>query len=225
MIAAVIFDMDGTLIDSVDLHAVSWQRTFAQFGHQIDLAAIRSQIGKCGDQLMPVFLSEEEVDRLGPDMEQFRKDLFQQECLPKVRGFAGVPDLFRRILADGKRTAIASSAKQDELAAFEEIAGIRGLVSEETSSDDAERSKPFPDIFQAALQRLAIPADQAVVIGDSPHDAEAAGAAGIVTIGVLCRGFAEADLRSAGCAEIYQDPEDLLRNYDRSLLGPSSTRS
>jgi phosphoglycolate phosphatase-like HAD superfamily hydrolase len=212
MIAAVIFDMDGTLIDSVDLHAVSWQRTFVQFGHQIDYAAIRAQIGKGGDQLMPVFLSEEEVDRLGPDMEQFRKDLFQQECLPKVRGFAGVPDLFRRILADGKRTAIASSAKQDELADFEEIAGVRDLISEETSSDDAKRSKPFPDIFQAALKRLSLSADQA-------------GAAGIITIGVLCGGFPEADLRSAGCAEIYQDPQDLLRNYDRSLLGPSSTRS
>ncbi|HWL69545.1 MAG TPA: HAD family hydrolase [Geminicoccus sp.] len=219
MITAVIFDMDGTLIDSVDLHAASWQRTFTQFGFQIDFTAIRSQIGKGGDQLMPVFLSEEEVDRLGADMEQFRKHLFQQECLPKVRGFAGVPDLFRRILTDDKRTAIASSAKQDELASFEEIAGVRGLVSEKTSSDDAQRSKPFPDIFQAALKRLAIPADQAVVIGDSPHDAEAAGAAGIVTIGLLCGGFPEADLRRAGCAEIYRDPKDLLRNYDLSLLG------
>jgi HAD superfamily hydrolase (TIGR01549 family) len=219
MIAAVIFDMDGTLIDSVDLHAASWQRTFAQFGHQIDFAAIRSQIGKGGDQLMPVFLPDDEVERLGKEMEQFRKDLFMHEYLPKVRGFPGVPDLFERILADGKRTAIASSAKQDELATFRKIASVEGLVSEVTSSDDAERSKPFPDIFQAALQRLSLPADQAVVVGDSPHDAVAARAAGIVTIGVLCGGFPEADLREAGCAEIYQDPQDLLQNYDRSILG------
>jgi phosphoglycolate phosphatase-like HAD superfamily hydrolase len=219
MIAAVIFDMDGTLIDSVDLHAASWQRTFAQFGHQIDYAAIRSQIGKGGDQLMPVFLPDDEVERLGKEMEQFRKDLFMHEYLPKVRGFPGVPDLFGRILADGKRTAIASSAKQDELATFRKIASVEGLVSEVTSSDDAERSKPFPDIFQAALQRLSLPADQAVVVGDSPHDAVAARAVGIVTIGVLCGGFPEADLREAGCAEIYQDPQDLLQNYDRSILG------
>ncbi|HWL71338.1 MAG TPA: HAD family hydrolase [Geminicoccus sp.] len=219
MIAAVIFDMDGTLIDSVDLHAASWQRTFAQFDHQIDYAAIRAQIGKGGDQLMPVFLPDEEAERVGPKMERFRKDLFKQDYLAKVRGFPEVPDLFRRILADGKRTAIASSAKQDELAAFEKAAGIEGLVSEQTSSDDAERSKPFPDIFQAALQRLSLPADQAVVIGDSPHDAVAARAAGMTIIGVRCEGFAEADLRKAGCVEIYQDPQDLLRNYDRSLLG------
>jgi HAD superfamily hydrolase (TIGR01549 family) len=218
MIAAVIFDMDGTLIDSVDLHAASWQRTFAQFGHQIDYAAIRSQIGKGGDQLMPVFLQDDEVERFSAEMEQFRKDLFMQEHLPNVRGFPGVPDLFRRILADGKRTAIASSAKQDELATFSKIAGVEGLVSEVTSSDDAKRSKPFPDIFQAALQRLSLPADQAVVVGDSPHDAVAARAAGIVTIGVLCGGFLEADLREAGCAEIYQDPQDLLQSYDRSIL-------
>jgi HAD superfamily hydrolase (TIGR01509 family) len=218
MIAAVIFDMDGTLIDSVDLHAASWQRTFAQFGHQIDDAAIRAQIGKGGDQLMPVFLSDDEVERAGKEMEQFRKELFAREYLHQVRGFPGVPDLFRRILADGKRTAIASSAKKDELAAFEEAAGVKGLVSEETSSDDAERSKPFPDIFQAALQRLSLPAEQAVVVGDSPHDAVAARAAGIATIGVLCGGFAEADLREAGCIEIYRDPQDLLQNYDRSFL-------
>jgi HAD superfamily hydrolase (TIGR01509 family) len=218
MIAAVIFDMDGTLIDSVDLHAASWQRTFARFGHQIDYAAIRAQIGKGGDQLMPVFLPEDEIERSGKEMEQFRKELFAQEYLPQVRGFPGVSNLFRRILADGKRTALASSAKKDELAAFEEAAGVKGLVSEETSSDDAERSKPFPDIFQAALQRLSLPADQAVVIGDSPHDAVAAHAAGIATIGVLCGGFPEADLREAGCIEIYRDPQDLLQNYDRSFL-------
>jgi phosphoglycolate phosphatase-like HAD superfamily hydrolase len=141
-----------------------------------------------------------------------------REYLPQVRGFPGAPDLFRRILADGKRTAIASSAKKDELAAFEEAAGVKGLVSEETSSDDAERSKPFPDIFQAALRRLSLPADQTMVIGDSPHDAVAAHAAGIATIGVLCGGFAEADLREAGCIEIYRDPQDLLQNYDRSFL-------
>jgi HAD superfamily hydrolase (TIGR01549 family) len=218
MIEAVIFDVDGTLVDSVDQHAQAWQRAFAHFGHEIDFAGIRAQIGKGGDQLMPVFLSTEEVERRGKEIEDYRKALFQREYLPHVRGFPKVRNLFERILADGKRIALASSAKGDELMAYKKAADIVDLVDAETSSDDAERSKPHPDIFEAALARLELPPHCAIVIGDSPYDAEAAGKAGVKTIGVLCGGFPEADLRKAGAVQIFGDPADLLANYDRSLI-------
>jgi HAD superfamily hydrolase (TIGR01549 family) len=218
MIEAVVFDVDGTLVDTVDQHAAAWLRAFAHFGHEIDFAAIRSQIGKGGDQLMPVFLPKEEVEQRGNEIEEYRKDLFKREYLPHVRGFPKVRDLFKRILADGKRVALASSAKGDELMAYKKAAGIIDLVDEETSSDDAERSKPHPDIFEAALARLKLRPRCAIVVGDSPYDAEAAGKAGMKTIGVLCGGFPEADLRKAGAAQIFRDPADLLANYEGSLI-------
>jgi phosphoglycolate phosphatase-like HAD superfamily hydrolase len=218
MIEAVIFDVDGTLVDTVDQHAKAWQRAFAHFGHDVDFAAIRSQIGKGGDQLMPVFLSKEEVERRGKEIENYRLELFKREYLPHVRGFPKVRDLFERILRAGKQIALASSAKGEELDAYKKAANIADLVEEETSSDDAERSKPYPDIFDAALARLKLAPERAAVVGDSPYDAEAAGKAGLQTIGVLCGGFAEADLRKAGAAEIFRDPADLLANLERSLI-------
>jgi HAD superfamily hydrolase (TIGR01509 family) len=220
MTAAVIFDMDGTLIDTVDLHASSWQRTFARFGHEIAYDAIRAQIGKGGDQLMPALLPGKVVDRHGADMEKFRADLFKRAYMPRVKAFPKVRELFLRIQADGGRVALASSSKADELAVFKKAAGIDDLVDEETCSADADRSKPFPDIFEAALDQLGIAPSAAVVIGDSPYDAEAAAKAGIATIGVLCGGFGQDELEEAGCRQIFQDPADLLAHYDASLLAP-----
>jgi phosphoglycolate phosphatase-like HAD superfamily hydrolase len=218
MIEAVIFDVDGTLVDTVDDHARAWRRTFAHFGRNIDFAAIRSQIGKGGDQLMPVFLPKEEVERRGKEIEKYRLELFKRDYLPHVRGFPNVRELFERIVGAGKRIALASSAKGEELEAYKKAAKIAELVHEETSSNDAARSKPDPDVFEAALARLRLPPQRAVVVGDSPYDAEAAGKAGLKTIGVLCGGFAEADLRKAGAAQIFRDPADLLANFERSLI-------
>ena len=220
MIKAVIFDIDGTLVDSVDLHAKAWQEAFAHFGHEVAFADVRAQIGKGGDQLMPVFLSKEELDRQGEEIEAYRSDLFKTRYLPQVRAFPAVRELFEQILANGQQIALASSAKADELAIYKKIAGIADLVDEETSSDDAERSKPHPDIFEAALARLdGMEPGEAIVVGDSPYDAEAAGKAGVRTIAVLCGGFPEQDLRLAGAGEIYRDAADLLAQFEQSLLG------
>jgi len=215
-VKAVIFDVDGTLVDTVDLHAESWVATFRHFGHDIPFDRVRSQIGKGGDQLMPFFLPEDEVERRGKEMEGFRKKLYMGEMIGRARGFPGVADLFRRIHADGRRVILASSGKPDELEHYKGLLGIEGLVDAATSSEDAERSKPHPDIFQAALDGL--PPDQAIVVGDSPFDAEAAGKAALRTIGVLCGGFPEGDLRGAGCIALYRDPADLLARYDSSPL-------
>jgi HAD superfamily hydrolase (TIGR01549 family) len=220
MTQAVIFDIDGTLLDSVDLHARAWQEAFQHFGYDFSYDEIRSQIGKGGDQLLPFFLSEKEVKEKGKTLQEFRSSLFKQKYLSDVKPFPGVRELFLKVKAHGQQLALASSAKGDELKVFERIARIDDLVQVETSSADAERSKPHPDIFEAALDRLGAKnrREQVVVVGDSPHDAEAAGKAGIRTIGVLCGGFAEADLRKAGCIAIFAGPEDLLKRYDESPL-------
>ncbi|MCK8783019.1 HAD family hydrolase [Roseomonas sp. NAR14] len=210
---AVIFDVDGTLVDTVDMHAESWARAFAHFGFDVPAAAVRTQIGKGGDELMPVFLPPEVIERQGEAIESWRKDLFAREYMPKVRGFPDVRALFERVLADGLQPVLASSAKGDELEGYKRAAGIADLVAAETSSDDAERSKPHPDIFQAALARAGVAPGEALVVGDSPYDAEAAGKAGIPMIGLLCGGFPADDLRRAGARALFRDPADLLAHW------------
>ncbi len=220
---AVIFDMDGTLIDSVDQHAGSWQETFRHFGIDVPFEAVRGQIGKGGDQLMPVFLDRDTLERRGKEIESFRQDLFKRKYLPSVRPFLGVRSLFERLKADGTKVALASSAKPDELQTYKEIAGVADLLDTETSSGDAEKSKPHPDIFQAALDRLpGIDRNDIVVVGDSPYDAIAAGKIGLRTVGVLCGKFPEVELRRVGCIAIYRDPEDLLEHYAESPLAASA---
>lgn len=221
MIRAVIFDIDGTLIDSVDAHAQAWVDAFRKFGKDVSFADVRRQIGKGGDQLLPVFLTKEEIERFGNDLEAWRSDHLKREFLPKIRPFPKVRQLVERILADGKRIALASSAKADEVRRYMEIAGVADLIGDEaiTSSDDAPRSKPHPDIYEATLAKLGdLRPSEAMAVGDTPYDAEAAGKAGLKTIGVLCGGFPEDDLRRAGCIAIYRDPADLLAHYDESPL-------
>ena len=216
MVQFVIFDIDGTLVDSVDLHASAWQDALRHFGFEIPYAKIRHEIGKGGDQLLPALLPQEIADQRGEEIERFRTDLFHRDYFHQVDAFPKVRDLFERIRADGKKIALASSAKQEDLGQYKKITGIDGLVDAETSSDDAEKSKPHPDIFQAVMKRLGLtdPA-LAVVVGDTPHDAEAASKAGLRCLGVLCGGFAEQELRDAGCISIYRDPADLLARVQR----------
>lgn len=216
---AAIFDVDGTLVDSVDLHARAWQEAFAHFGHRVGFGEIRAQIGKGADQLMPVFLSKEELERRGKEIEAFRSDLWKREYLSRVRAFPRVRELFQEILRRKLRIALASSAKGDELDRYKQIAGIDDLIGTETSMDDAERSKPHPDIFRAALDRLgAVEKERTLVVGDTRWDAIAARRLGVRTIGLLCGGTAESDLREAGCVAIYRDPADLLTRLDGSPL-------
>lgn len=214
--AAVIFDVDGTLVDSVDFHAEAWRRAFAAFRIDVAFDEIRSQIGKGGDQLLPVFLDSDELAKHGEQIEAFRSDLFKRDYLAKVRGFPGTRELFERLIADGKIIALGSSAKGEELQAYKKAVGIDELKLIEVSSDDADRSKPHPDIFEAALERIGVPSDQTIVVGDTPYDVEAANKAGIRAIAVLCGGFDEGTLRGAGAIEIYAGPEAILKALDRA---------
>jgi HAD superfamily hydrolase (TIGR01509 family) len=220
MIEAVIFDVDGTLIDSVDQHARAWLWAFARHGHDIPLLDIRAQIGKGGDQLMPVFLPPDEIEHIGEALTEERSRFFKDEYLPHLHAFPMVRELFERIKAEGKRIALASSANPDELERYARIAGIEDLVEHSTSSGDAETSKPHPDIFHAALAKLGdLDPSKAIVVGDTPWDALAAGQAGLATIGLLCGGFAEIELKDAGCLAIFGSPADLLLRYEESPLG------
>lgn len=219
MVQALLFDVDGTLIDSVDQHAEAWKRGFAAFGYDIPFNEVRAQIGKGGDQLLPVFLDEAALARDGAAIERYRSDLFRREYMPHLRPFPEVQALVRRAREAGLRVALASSSKAEEVAEYARLAGIADLIEAATSTDDAAHSKPAPDIFEAALARIPpVTAAEAIAVGDSPHDAAAAGRAGLRVIGLLCGGFAEADLRRAGCMAIYRDPADLLRRYDSSPL-------
>ena len=214
---AAIFDIDGTLLDSVDLHAEAWRQIFLRHGRDIPFADVRAQIGKGGDQLLPIFFSKKEVERHGKEMETERGKLFKKEFLPQVKPFPAVRALFERIRQDGFKIALASSAKRDELEHYAELLEITDLIDAGTSTDDAKKSKPHPDIFQAAVEKLSgVPTGTCLAIGDTPYDAEAAGKIGIRTMGVLCGGFAESDLRRAGAIAIYQDPADLLRRYEET---------
>jgi HAD superfamily hydrolase (TIGR01509 family) len=219
MITAVIFDIDGTLVDSVDLHAEAWRVAFKNFGKSVSLENVRRQIGKGGDQLLPVCLSPKEMENFGEELEQYRSELFKKQFLPLVKAFPAVRQLFERIRKDDKRIALASSAKEDEIKTYKQIARIGDLVEAETSSDDAEKSKPYPDIFHAALEGLGhVAPDRVLVVGDTPYDAEAAAKANLRTIGLMCGGWSDSDLRQAGCCAIYRDPADLLAHYEESPL-------
>jgi HAD superfamily hydrolase (TIGR01509 family) len=219
---AVIFDVDGTLIDSNDQHALAWLKTFRRFGHTVSFEAVRGQIGKGGDQLMPVFLSADEIEARGEAMSEFRSALFKREFLPGLQPFPDVRALFEKIRSDGREIVLASSATGAELDRYKEIAGVADLLDGATSADDSEHSKPEPDIFLAALRTAGVRPEEAVVVGDTPYDAIAAVKAGVRPIGLLCGLFPEAALREAGCVAVHRDPAHLLQAYDQSILGDAS---
>jgi HAD superfamily hydrolase (TIGR01549 family) len=219
MIKTVIFDVDGTLVDTVDMHAEAWQRALKEYGKEVEFSAVRAQIGKGGDQLLPVFFSREELDQFGEELEKRRGEIFKQDYLPKTTAFPQVRELVQRIQRDGKRVVLGSSAKQDELDHFKKLTNIADLLEGETSGDDAEKSKPEPDIFLAAIGEGGNPEpSEAIVVGDTPYDAIAAAKAKLKTIGFLCGGFPEQSLKDAGCIAIYKDPADLLARYEESPI-------
>lgn len=219
MKTAVLLDIDGTLLDTNHLHAKAWQRALAHFGILVDYSAILHQIGKGGDQLIPVFVPAAERERIQEPLERWRSEVFKRDYFPHVKPFPKTRELVERIYEEGLRIALASSASSEELEFYKEVAQIEDLIEESTSSGDAEKSKPHPDIFAAALDRLGISGEQAIAVGDTPYDAEAAGKLGIVSIGLTCGGWSEAKLIESGFVEVYKDPEELLSRFNQSLFG------
>jgi len=215
---AVIFDIDGTLVDSVDLHAKAWQDAFAHFKVNLSFEAIRSQIGKGGDHLVPFFLSDEQNREFGEELQTWRGEHFKKNYMSSVRAFHDSHRLLENVKKRGKLLAAGSSAKQDELDHYLGLLKAEQLFDITTSADDVDRSKPSPDIFEIALSKLNTQANDTVVVGDSPYDAEAALKIGLATIGVLSGGFPEEWLRSAGAIKIYKNPTDLLEKLHGSPI-------
>ena len=212
---AFIFDIDGTLVDSNELHVDSWDRAFRRFGKQFPREKLRAQIGKGSDQYLPNFLTPDEIGCFGKELDDYRSDLFKKEYLPKVRPFPNVRDLFQRIRDDDKRIVLASSGKKADTKYYIDLLKIDNFIEGYTSGDDADHSKPAPDIFAASLEKLGgISHADAVAVGDTRFDIEAAGKAGLGTIAFLCGGTSELVLREAGAIAIYRDPADFLAHYD-----------
>ena len=219
MIRAAIFDLDGTLVDSNDLHVLAWQETFRHFGKEIPLERLREQIGKGGDQYLPVFLDENEMREFGGQADEYRGKIFKKKYLSRVRPFSKVRELFERLRESGKKIALASSGKEDEVRHYEKLLKIEDLTDSMTTADQVAHSKPHADVFIAALRTLGSPPpDEAIAIGDTPYDVAAAKKIGLPVIGVLCGGFSEEALRNEGAISIFRDPADLLERFYQSPL-------
>jgi HAD superfamily hydrolase (TIGR01549 family) len=215
MLKAVIFDIDGTLIDSVDLHAESWRKTFAHFGVQAKFEEVRNHIGEGADRLMPAFLPPDTPASLQKQIEEFRSHLFKQEYLPQVRAFPSVRELFECIHANGCKLVLASSCASDEIDQCKAIAGIGDMTDCDVTADDARSSKPAPDIFLRALDQIApTSASESCVIGDTKYDGEGARGAGIPFVGLLCGGSTKQVLERSGAIAIYRSPADLLAHWN-----------
>ena len=212
---AFIFDIDGTLVDSNELHVDSWNRAFQRFSKQFFPEQLRAQIGKGSDQYLPEFLTPEEIKRFGKELDEYRSELFKKEYLPKVRPFPKVRELIQRLRDDNKAIVLASSGKKADTKYYIDLLKIGDLIEGYVSGDDADRSKPAPDIFAASLEKLGdlSPAD-AGTVGDTRFDIEAAKKTGLKTIALLCGGTAESVLRQVGAIAIYRDPADFLAHYD-----------
>jgi HAD superfamily hydrolase (TIGR01509 family) len=216
MLRAVLFDVDGTLVDSNDAHADAWLRAFAEHGIRVDRDHVRRCIGMGGDKLMPEVSGIREDSAQGEAIATRRGELFQREFLPGIQPFRDAARLVAAIKARGLGVVAASSAKADELTPLLAIAGAGSLMDAATSSDDAEHSKPDPDIVAAALRRAGAAAGDAVLIGDTPYDIEAARRSGVAVIAFRCGGWTDPDLQ--GAAAIYDGPWDLLARLDDSPI-------
>ena len=145
--------------------------------------------------------------------------IFKKKYLPQVRPFPKVRELFERVRNDGKKIALASSGKEDEVRHYEKLIGIEGLVDSRTTADQVVHSKPKPDVFIAALHTLgSLPPQEAIAIGDTPYDIEAAKRIDLAIIGLRCGGFSEDVLRDEGACAIFRDPADLFERYYQSPL-------
>jgi HAD superfamily hydrolase (TIGR01509 family) len=209
---AVLFDVDGTLVDSNDAHAHAWVDAFAEEGITVDFDKVRRAIGMGGDKLMPAVSGISEDSPQGRRISTRRREIFRTKYMPQLKPFRDADRLVAAFKERGATVVAASSAKKDELRPLLAIAGVEPLFDATTSSDDAEESKPDPDIIQAALQRAGAPAAAALMIGDTPYDVDAAARAGVRAIAFRCGGWGDADL--CGAVAIYDGPWDLLPRLD-----------
>jgi HAD superfamily hydrolase (TIGR01509 family) len=214
---AVILDMDGTLIDSNAAHVHAWVEALRDHGREVSEKDIWPWVGMGGDNLLPAAVRISKQSPEGKAIAERRGEIFRSRYLPHLKPFPQVRPLLERMRADGLRLAVATSSPEDEVKKAIAIVGIGDLLEETTSASDAARSKPDPDVVQAALARLKLTAGEVLMLGDTPYDIQAAGKVGIGVLAFRCGGFGDGDLRDA--LAIYDDAADLLARYDDSPLG------
>jgi HAD superfamily hydrolase (TIGR01549 family) len=216
---AVLFDVDGTLVDSNDAHARAWVAAFAEHDVSVEFAEVRRLIGKGGDKLLPEVSGVDPASASGKAVAERRSRIFAEQFLPALKPFADAGRLVATLKDQGYTVVAASSARRDELQPLLAIAEADHLMDASTSSDDAENSKPDPDIIQAALACAKATPREAVMIGDTPYDIEASRRAGVPIIAFRCGGWADDDLK--GAIAIYDGPWDLLARLEDSPLRTS----
>ena len=217
VVEAVLLDIDGTLLDSNDAHAQAWSDTFREAGFEIGSEVVRPLIGMGSDKLLPKLTGIQADSDRGKQLVERRKAIFAKEYLPTVRPFPKARELLERMRDDRLRLVVATSASEDELAGLLDALGAKWLVDDETTSSDAKRSKPDPDIVRVALDKAGASPDRCVMLGDTSYDVEAATRSGVKVIAVRAGGSGDDQL--TGAAEIYDDPAEVLERYEETLIG------
>ena len=217
MLKGVIFDIDGTLVDSNDAHAQSWVDTFAVAGYDVPFVAVRPLIGMGADKLLPRTIGIKHNTAEAKKLTKRRSEIFRERYLPQLRPFKGSRELVLRVRSDGLKAIVATSAKDEELKGLLKAAQVEDLMQERATASDAKRSKPDPDILQAAIKESDTNPENVVMIGDTQYDIEAATRARVRTIAFRSGGWTDEGLK--GAVEIYDGPADLLAHYDSSLIG------
>jgi len=221
--AAVLFDVDGTLVDSAYIHTLAWWQAFRQGGYDVPMASIHRSVGMGGDRILAHLLPEDRDTDGDADIMTSHAALFST-FWPSLRRFDGARELLAQCHDTGLAVALASSARDRDLEILRATIDADAYIDAATSSADAEESKPSPDILVAALKAVGVPAEHAVYVGDAVWDIYAAGALGIPAIGLSCGGTSEAELREAGAVEVYESPRALLDNLAGSAIGRLAAR-
>lgn len=217
---AVLFDIDGTLIDSNYLHIDAWDRAFVTVGHPVDAWRIHRAIGMDSGKLLERLLGDD-ADALGDTVKDAVKkehDRHYSSTTDRLRPFASARDLLRELAKRGRTVVLATSAPQHELDALLAVLDVSDAVDAVTSGEDVATAKPEPDLINVALDRAGVTADQAVMVGDSVWDISSAARAGVASIGVLSGGYGAEELLAAGAAAVYDDVADLLAHLDDSPI-------
>lgn len=212
-VRGVLFDVDGTLVDSNDAHAHAWVAAFREAGFDVPFQRVRDMVGMGGDKIIPIVTGFASDSDKAHSIGERDGKIFMEQYLPHLKAFPGVRPLFERMRSDGLDLFIATSAKPEELKALLRIADVTDLLSGKASKKDAEHSKPDPGIIDAAVEKSGLPAEDVVMIGDTPYDIEAATRANVRCIAFRSGGWPDDKL--SGAAQIYDGPEDMLANYER----------
>lgn len=216
-IRAVLFDIDGTLLESNDAHAHAWVEALRGHGHEVPFDMVRSKIGMGGDKLLADVARIDQESELGKAVTSVRAEILKARYLADLGPFHGARMLVDMLQSRGLLCVAVSSASADDIADLLRAAGVADLMDDIICADDADRSKPDPDLVRIAIDRLGVEPDEAVMLGDTPYDIEAAHKCGVSTIALRCGGW-WTDEALRGAIAIFDDPADLAARLDKSPL-------